>query len=132
MDVVEITEKKEEEWEHTVQKPQSDALYEVISEWLTRGPRRSYRIPQQSRARYVAKNVAQKSWRPYLIQPDYCNLLRPRASQNSNPARSASSRTTCQTEDFFLCQHSRLSDKSSLDETKNGSRRLKKKLESLC
>ena len=59
MDAVEITKKKEEEWERTVQRPQSDALYEVVSEWLTCGSGRSYQIPQQSRTRYVAKKVAQ-------------------------------------------------------------------------
>ena len=52
----------------------------------------------------------------------------PRASQNSNPARSADSRTTCQTEDLLHISTRTSSSKSSLDKTGNGSRRLKKKL----
>ena len=58
------------------EKPPSGALYEVSSEWLTGRPGRSCQIPQQSRARYVAKKVAQKSRRPCLIPSEYRGFLR--------------------------------------------------------
>ena len=59
------------------EKTPSGALYEVSSEWLTGRPGRSCQIPQQSRARYMAKKVARKSRRPCLIPSEYCGFLRP-------------------------------------------------------
>ena len=58
------------------EKNPSGALYEVASEWLTGRPGRSCQIPQQSRVRYVAKKVAQKSRRLFLIPSEYRGLLR--------------------------------------------------------
>ena len=61
----------------TVQKTLATSPYMgSFPEWLTGGSKQSRQIPQQSRARYVAKKVAQKSRRPCLIQPDYYGLLR--------------------------------------------------------
>ena len=55
----------------------SNALYEAASEWLTGRPRQSCQIPQQSRARYVAKKVARGSRWLRSIPSDYCGLPRP-------------------------------------------------------
>lgn len=44
-------------------------LYGAASEWLIGGPKRSYHIPQQMLARYVAKKMARKLRRLCLSVP---------------------------------------------------------------
>ena len=69
---------------------------------------------------------------PPLSRPIIVASSAPCASQNSNPAKSASSRTTCQTKDLLHTITRSFSSKEiHSTETKNGSRRLKKKLVSL-
>ena len=84
-----------------------------------------------------ARDTWRKRWRgdrgvPALSHPITGASSAPRASQNSNPAKSVSSRTTCQTEDLLPTVTRSFSSKEiHSTETKNGSRRPKKKLVSL-
>ena len=63
-----------------------------------------------------------------LSHPITVASLVPRASQNSNPAKSADSRTTCQTEDILCIIIRNSSVKVHSTKTKNGPWRLKSKL----
>ena len=51
-------EKEKREWQRAEQRPGPRPFIRPSTEWLTGGPKRSKKIPQQSRAQYVAKKVA--------------------------------------------------------------------------
>ena len=83
-----------------------------------------------SRTRYVAKKVARESRRLCPIQSERRGPPRfARFPQNSDPTKSANSRSICQTRDFLRSVAQRLlSSKVHSTKEKNGSRRLKEKL----
>ena len=83
-------------------KPSPDALYKDTSEWLTSRPGRSCRIPKQSRTHDTWRKRRRGNRGVYALSHP-STTVRPasRASQNSDPTKSANSRSTCQTVDFL-------------------------------
>ena len=64
----------------------------------------------------------------YLIRPDYCGLPRPARFPKFESREIRRRQNNPSDERFFPYQHSKLNNESSLDKTKNGSRRLNKHL----
>ena len=107
--------------------PSFGTLYEVSSKWLPGRPGRFCQIPQQARARYVAKKVARgsRSFRP--IPSDYCGRPRPARFPKSE------SRDICGPQNNLSKQKTPIAPAPSMSQTEkftrrkawNGSRRLK-------
>ena len=108
---------QEEEWGNTVQNPSPGAFYKGTSEWLTSGPERSYHIPKQSRARDTWRKRRRRNRGVYaLSHPSAAVRPASRASQNSDPTKSANGRSICQTMDFLRSVARKfIKCKSSLD-----------------
>ena len=90
------------DWRSTVQKPSPDTFYRAASEWMTSGPRQSNHIPKQSHVRDTWRKRRRGNRGVYaLSHPSTAVRPASRASQNSDPTKSANSRSICQTRDFL-------------------------------
>ena len=92
---------KRGEWGGTVQKLFPDALYKGASEWLTSGSEQICHIPKQSHT-YDTWRKRRRGNRGVhaLSRPIAADRPASRASQISDPAKSANSRSICQTISF--------------------------------
>ena len=101
-------------------KPSPGALYKDTSEWLTSRPGRSCHIPKQSRTHDTWRKRRRRN-RGVRALSHPSTAVRPasRASQNSDPAKSANSRSICQTISFLRTVARKFTKfKSSLDRRK--------------
>ena len=102
------------------EKPSPDTLYKDASEWLTSGSVQSCHIPKQSRThdtwrkrRHGNRGVHALSHPSTAVRPAS------RASQNSDPTKSANGRSICQAIDFLRSVAQKFTKfKSSLDRRK--------------
>ena len=109
-------------------KPSPGALYKDASEWLTSGSGRSCHIPKQSCTHNTWRKRQRRNQGVHaLSHPSTAVRPASRASQNSDPAKSANSRSICQTISFLRSVARKFTkvQKVHSTEDKNGSRRLK-------
>ena len=93
---------REENEKALFKKPSLVALYKDTSEWLTSRPGRSRHMPKQSRAHYTWRKRRRKNRGVHALSHPSI-VVRPisRASQNSDPTKSANGRSICQTISFL-------------------------------